>query len=431
MISPIFNQYDSEVLPKQKETWDKYCKIIQWGRKHPTHFCEEFLNVQLTDYQKYVFMNSWLARTSVLLCSRATGKSFFSAPFIMCRSLLIPNHKTYIMSVSGGQASGTFSKLEDLANNNIATVIGVSSVFLENVIRPNNKTSGFSHGKEGMHVELFNGSEVTSLNSVPDNLRGTRSNLNVYDEAAFIPKDLFTATLPFTAVSADFRTSKDLNPELFPKQIPNLNLFLSSASDITSEMYAQYKEAFRQMMMGNTDYFVADLDYHISIAPFMNGKPMKPLVTIEEVERMYKTQPYKAEREFGNKWSGDQGEDILVKRTTLEKCSQAFYPEFKNDGTKKYIICYDPSSRQDNSVVLVAELFRDQEKGLMLKMNYMRNLVEQLKGGQIGIIQKPEQVEILKQIMLDFNTGYPDYEGLQKIEIDAGSGGKSLPPKTR
>lgn len=80
-------------------------------------------------------------------------------------------------------------------------------------------------------------------------------------EAAFIPKELYTATLPFTAVSSSFRTSKDLNADLYPRQIPNLNLMLSSASDITSEMFAQYKEAFRQMMLGNREYFVADLGY--------------------------------------------------------------------------------------------------------------------------------------------------------------------------
>ena len=88
-----------------------------------------------------------------------------------------------------------------------------------------------------------------------------------------------------------------LNAELYPQQLPNLNMFLSSASDTTSEMYAQYKEAFRQMMLGNTSYFVADLNFKISTAPFLNGKPMKPLVSMDEVERMYQTQPYKAERE--------------------------------------------------------------------------------------------------------------------------------------
>lgn len=180
-VNVIFNNYNYDILPKQRETWDKYCQVLQWGRRHPTRFVEQFLQLQLTDYQKWIFMNSWCASTAVILASRATGKSFFSAPFIMTRSLLIPSHKTYILSVSGAQASGTFSKLEDLAMNNIASAVGVSSVFLENVVRPNSKQSGFSHGKEGMHVELFNGSEVTSLNSVPDNLRGSRSNLNVYD----------------------------------------------------------------------------------------------------------------------------------------------------------------------------------------------------------------------------------------------------------
>ena len=423
MINVIFRDLEYEVLPKQKETWDKYCKIVQWGRRHPTRFVETFLNLQLTDYQKYIFLNSWSASTAVILCSRGSGKSFLSAPFIMTRSLLIPNHITYIISVSGGQSSATFSKMEDLANNNIASAIGVSSVFLDNVKKAHSKLSGFTHSKDGCHVELFNGSEVTSLNSVPDNLRGSRSNCTCFDEAAFIPKELFTATLPFTAVSSDFRTSKGLNAELFPQQLPNLNLFLSSASDTTSEMYAQYREAFRQMMLGNTAYFVADLDFHISTAPFLNGKPMKPLVSMEEVDRMYATQPYKAEREFANKWSADQGEDVLVKRTTIQKNCQTYYPTFINDGTQKFAIAYDPSSRQDNSVILVGEFIRHETKGLMLKLVYMKNLVEQLKGGQVGVIQKPEQVEILKEIMLNFNNGYLDYDGLDSVYIDAGAGG--------
>ncbi len=104
----------------------------------------------------------------------------------MTRSLLIPNHVTYIISVSVGQSSATFGKMEDLANNNIASAIGVSSVFLDNVKKANSKLSGFTHSKDGCHVELFNGSEVTSLNSVPDNLRGARSNLNVYDLEKYV-----------------------------------------------------------------------------------------------------------------------------------------------------------------------------------------------------------------------------------------------------
>ena len=70
MISPIFNKTDCDYLPKQLETWDRYCKILQWGRRHVTRFVEQFIRIQLTDYQKYIFMNCWCASTAVILCSR-------------------------------------------------------------------------------------------------------------------------------------------------------------------------------------------------------------------------------------------------------------------------------------------------------------------------------------------------------------------------
>ena len=142
---------------------------------HPTRFVESFLGLQLTDYQKYIFMNCWTASTAVILCSRATGKSFFSAPFVMTRSLLIPNHYTYYLGPSGAQSAASWSKVENLALGNIASAIGVTTVFLENVFKINSKDSGFSHNKGGSHVSLYNGSEINSLNSVPDNLRGSRS----------------------------------------------------------------------------------------------------------------------------------------------------------------------------------------------------------------------------------------------------------------
>ena len=82
----------------------------------------------------------------------------------------------------------------------------------------------------------------------------------------------------------------------------------------------------------------------------------------------------------------------------------------------------------DNSVVLVAELFRDEEKGLMLKLVNMVNLVERAKDGTSMVIQKPKQMEIFKNMMVDYNLGYVDYEGIDSVFIDAGAGGKPLPP---
>lgn len=174
MINVIFNDFSYEIAPKQKETFDKYCKIIQWGRKHPTRFLEDFMNLDFTDMQKYVLLSSWLPANCAWVMARNSGKSYLVSPFIMARSLLLPNTNTYIMAPSGAQAQETFAKLENLAKNNIASVIGVSSVFLDEAVRMNSKADPFTHDKNSHHVELYNGSTINTLNSVAKNIVGIR-----------------------------------------------------------------------------------------------------------------------------------------------------------------------------------------------------------------------------------------------------------------
>ena len=74
-INVIFNQFDYEISERKKEIWDKYNKIIQWGRKHPLRFAENFLGVQFTDHQKYIFMSTWTAKFIVWLMGRNSGKA--------------------------------------------------------------------------------------------------------------------------------------------------------------------------------------------------------------------------------------------------------------------------------------------------------------------------------------------------------------------
>lgn len=100
MVSPIFNLLDCEILPKRKEIFDKYCKIIRWGRANPTRFIEDFFKLQLTDMQKYVLMSSWIPANIVWLMGRNSRKSYLVTPFMMARALLLPNTNTYIMAPS-------------------------------------------------------------------------------------------------------------------------------------------------------------------------------------------------------------------------------------------------------------------------------------------------------------------------------------------
>lgn len=74
MINCLYNDYNYDLLPKRRELFEKYTKIIQWGRRNPTRFIEDFMKIQLTDHQKWMILSSWVPSTVVWLCSRATGK---------------------------------------------------------------------------------------------------------------------------------------------------------------------------------------------------------------------------------------------------------------------------------------------------------------------------------------------------------------------
>ena len=99
------------------------------------------------------------------------------------------------------------------------------------------------------------------------------------------------------------------------------------------------------------------------------------------------------------------------------------FPEFKNPGNKKYIISYDPASKLDNSVMMAAELFKDEQRGWMVRFVNCVNLIEVLKNGEKVLIQKPEQIERLKDFILDYNRGALDYDNIDQLIIDAGAGG--------
>lgn len=422
-INVIYNQSNYELSQRRKEIWDKYNKIILWGRKHPLRFAEHFLGLQFTDHQKYIFMNSWVSKFITWVMSRSSGKSYLSAPYVMTRSLLIPNHQTYIMSVTGAQSKETFKKMENLALGQIASVTGSTSVFLNELEKPNSNSQGFTHDKNSYHCHLYNGSSIYTLNSIINNTVGIRSNLNLYDEAGKIEKEFFALSKPFTVQNTDFITGKGINFDCYPKQFPNQIILASSAEDIFTELWESYKQGAMEMMMGNPEYFVCDIDCNFSLYPKMDGKPCTPLLTQSTIDEAIAQNEFRANREYYNKFDTTGGEDCLVRKTTLDKCSQSYFPVFEYEDGKKYVLIWDPSSKLDNSVIMVFEIFQDNEKGWMGKVVNCKNLIETKNNGEKKVIQKPDQLNIIKEMMLAYNGPGLEYKNIQKIVFDAGAGG--------
>jgi len=562
MINVIFNKTDYEISQRKIDMFEKYNKVIQWGRREPVKFMEKFFGLQFTDHQRYVLLSTWNATYAVWLMSRNSGKacelstkiwtpdnnflcmndihvgdyvldyegnptkviaeseifmndtydvyfsdgdivtvndnhtwwigiddinsfilcdtknlyeilkdekhiifnidkkriigvkrvptaptkcievdnethtylcgekktathnSYLSAPYMMARSILIPNHKSYIMCPSGNQAQQTFSKIEDLAKNKIASVQGATSVFINELMKANSGTDGFVHDKHSHYCELFNGSSISTLNSIAKNVVGFRSHLNFYDEAGKVERDFFDLTEPFCTQDRDFITGANFNIKCMPKQMPNQMIYASSAEGVDSRLYDIYKESALRMIGGDMSYFCCDITCELSLHPYLDGKPYRPLLSQDVIDNALKMNEFRANREYFNKFDLSGGQDALVKRTTIIANSYAYHPIYRNDTNERiFLIAYDPATKIDNSMIGIAELIEDAEKGLMLKMANLINLIEILPNGDKKTIQKPEQVEILKSLILKYNGQVPDYENLSSLTIDAGSGG--------
>lgn len=411
---------------------DKTMPIFKLKRKfnrlpdelNDIHFKKAIVDVRKTSKKQFMRCITLSDPDGLFLCGNnytVTHNSYLASPYMMTRSILIPNMNCYIMGPAGNQAKELFGKLESLAKGNIASVIGASNLFVGELMKASG-SDGFVHDKNSNYCSLYNGSSINTLNSVIKNIVGIRSNLSVFEEAGKIDREFYALAKPFSAQDTNFITG-NINQDCYPRQLPNQMLYISSAESIDTELYDMYKLCARNMLLGNKEYFVVDLDSSFSLAPRINGKPSRPLVKKSVIEDAYRTNKFKAAREYGNIFDRTGGQDALVNRGTLEKFSVAYEPIKKNEDNKKYIIVYDPSTKRDNSMVVIFEIFEDPEKGYMLKVVNCKNLVETLKNGEKLVIQKPKQIEMIKDFILDYNGKAEDYKNLEHLIIDAGAGG--------
>lgn len=366
--------------------------------------------------------------TKLYLCGEhgtVTHNSTLTAPFIMAKGILITGHKTYILSNVSAQSQDTFMKIEDIAKKNITSFAGLTDFFKGEVITSTANKDGFTHAQSGFNYKLFNGSQVTSLSGDANNNRGKRSNLNIYDESGWITEEYISATTPFLLQNNDFKIGGGVDTETLPQQIPNQNLFISSASSTDSQFYKYYKEYSKKMLLGNRNYFVADIDCEVMLHPTSFGVTIKPLISKEKIQLDMSTNREKALREYYNKFSVDGGDGQVFKRADIIRNSIVRLPVLGNDSNtkRKFVFAYDPAETRDNSVIIVAELIEDENFGD--RMEICNCIVfKDLKAKKKAMIQIPEQAEELKRLLLKYNgQKFADYENIECLLIDSGEGG--------
>ena len=405
---------------------------------NPVKFIDIMFNIELLDGQALMVMKSWSCPNVLDVCTRGYGKSTVIDLELMSKDMLFCNYWAYIASGSGSQAEQTFSTLEKLANDNIDTFAGsTGKIFKDEIKIKNAAGDGFSHSSNGFNYELYNGSQTTTLNSNIDRKRGFRGSV-VFDESGFLSEEMMNVYSAFAIVNKSLKTGKDasgrsidtVRQRTFATDIPNQKFYISSASSTDTKFYALYRDFSKRQIMGDPDYCVLHIDCELAFKPTIRGEVIAPLLSRSTVESEMRTNPEKARREYYCQFTTEAGADAIVKRGVITRNEEVRKPLHDNDtGKKKFGFFYDPARQYDNSVVLVAEFYQsplpDGNTETKARIVNCVNLID--VGKKIkSPMQTPDQVDYIKQMLIDYDGGTDSYDNIVGIWIDAGSGGAGI-----
>lgn len=409
---------------------DRYiqiAKIKAYYQRNPIKFMKDVLGAELFDAQAYCIQMSWNKPYVLWVCSRGYGKSTIVDLILMTKGMLYNNYWSYIASGSGDQAILTFKTLENIANQNIASMTGLTDVFKQQLEIKNAAGDGFVHNPSGHFYSLYNGSFTKTLNSNVDKRRGARANMVVFDECGWLDENMMQVYAAFTIVNKDLKLGGDVDIDTIktlPKEVPNQLFYISSASSIDTPFYNKYRDFSKQMILGNKDYFVADINCDVVIRGTVGGKIYPAsLLTQETVDAEMRNNQEKAMREYYNRFTEDGGVNQIIKRALITRNSYVRPPVLCNDtGKRKFVIAYDPARSTDNSILSVGELKYDDERG------YTMDIVNCVSFADIFLKKKTpmmtqEQIKEIHNILVDYNGDTIDYDNIEIFLADAGAGG--------
>ena len=399
-------------------------RTINFYRNNPVIACEDLLGIYLTDAQAWILASSWNTKFSVWACCRGFGKSFMIAIYAILRALLYPNQSVYIISSVGEQAKETFGVIEQIALRAKESAPDLKDIFIDEIHKPKNSDTGFKHDPVSYSFEVYNQSIVMTLNSKPDNNRGKRAGLLIYDEAAFCTSTLIEATEPFAVQDSDAKYSADteLLSRILPKTVPNQIIYASSQNDIEALFYKRYKEYAKKMLAGNLDYFVCDMPCDVPLAPTIKGRAVPPILGKDRVENALRENPEAARREYYNVPDAAGGDGQVIRWNVIRENEMQIIPYEAFKPLHKIVLAFDPARTTDNSILMAMSLVKDEKLGLTGHIINCKNFMDVTSKKKYKM-DSNRQLQAIRQTILTYNGDCPDYECLDQLLIDAGAGG--------
>ena len=253
----------------------------------------------------------------------------------------------------------------------------------------------------------------------------------IFDECGFLSEEMLEVYGAFAAVNKDFATGKDRNGKAidpvrlrtFATNIPNQKFYISSASSTDTKYYRLYREFAKKQLMGDRNYCVVQVSCDVVLKPTIHGEAVNALLKKSDIETALKTNPEKARREYYCEFTSDAGNEAIIRRGVITRNSETRVPLLYNDtNKKKFVIAFDPARNRDNSIITVMEIYKDNEDEYKGRIVNCVNMVD-VSAKRRTPMQTPDQVNYLRQLILDYNGSVLNYGNIEAIMIDAGAGG--------
>lgn len=253
----------------------------------------------------------------------------------------------------------------------------------------------------------------------------------IFDECGFLSEEMLEVYGAFAAVNKGFASGKDRNGKLidpirlrtFATNIPNQKFYISSASSTDTKFYKLYREFAKRQLMGDRDYCVVQVSCDIVLKPTIHGEVVNALLKKSDIETAVRTNPEKARREYYCEFTSDAGNEAIIRRGVITRNSETRVPLLYNDtNDKKFVICYDPARSRDNSIITVMEIYEDENGEYRGRIVNCINMID-ISNKRRAPMQTPDQVDYLRQVILDYNGAVAEYNNIEAVLIDAGAGG--------
>lgn len=260
----------------------------------------------------------------------------------------------------------------------------------------------------------------------------------VFDESGFLSDEMMNVYGAFAIVNKSLKTGKDesgksidpIRQRCYPNGMPYQKLYISSASTTDTMFYRLYKDYAKKQIMGDPNFCALHFDCSLAFEPLLHGEVVAPLLSRSIVDSEMRQNSEKSRREYWCLFTTEGGENSIIKRGVITRNEEIRKPVHCNEtGDKKYGIYWDPARQMDNSFVLIAEFYDYiQQDGTIDKRAKIVSGVNLLDVGKRikSPMRTPEQVDYVRQLILDYNAGADAYGNIVGVWIDAGSGGAGV-----